>query len=154
MRRIVVITLLLCLLPSSNTQAAPIDALVALNNLEVKSEDIRNACLDYPIKEKIWTTLGPEFGSDQRKKAIIVRDLCGLKHAGAAFRCHLADCMGQLRHSSCLADPDAWLKPQCREDSFKHNACVLICADDIIEIHHDAASCINDINECFPMKPD
>ena len=36
MRRIVVITLLLCLLPSSNTQAAPIDALVALNNLEVK----------------------------------------------------------------------------------------------------------------------
>ena len=36
MRRIVVIALLLCLLPSSNTQAAPIDALVALNNLEVK----------------------------------------------------------------------------------------------------------------------
>ena len=36
MRRIVVITLLLCLPPSSNTQAAPIDALVALNNLEVK----------------------------------------------------------------------------------------------------------------------
>ena len=36
MRRIVVITLLLCLLPSSNTQAVPIDALVALNNLEVK----------------------------------------------------------------------------------------------------------------------
>ena len=36
MRRIVVITLLLSLLPSSNTQAAPIDALVALNNLEVK----------------------------------------------------------------------------------------------------------------------
>jgi Protein of unknown function (DUF1524) len=36
MRRIVVITLLLCLLPSSNTQAAPIEALAALNNLEVK----------------------------------------------------------------------------------------------------------------------
>ena len=36
MRRIVVITLLLTLLSPSNTQAAPIDALVALNNLEVK----------------------------------------------------------------------------------------------------------------------
>ena len=36
MRRIVVITLLLCLLPPSNTQASPIDALTALNNLEVK----------------------------------------------------------------------------------------------------------------------
>ena len=36
MRRIVVITLLLTLLSPSNTQAAPIDALTALNNLEVK----------------------------------------------------------------------------------------------------------------------
>ena len=36
MRRIVVITLLLTLLSPANTQAAPIDALVALNNLEVK----------------------------------------------------------------------------------------------------------------------
>jgi hypothetical protein len=36
MRRIVVITLLLTLLSLSNTQAEPIDALAALNNLEVK----------------------------------------------------------------------------------------------------------------------
>jgi hypothetical protein len=36
MRRTVVITLLLTLLSPSNTQAAPIDALAALNNLEVK----------------------------------------------------------------------------------------------------------------------
>ena len=36
MRQIVVITLLLTLLSPSNTQAAPTDALVALNNLEVK----------------------------------------------------------------------------------------------------------------------
>jgi len=36
MRRIVVITLLLTLLSPSNTQAAPIDVLAALNNLEVK----------------------------------------------------------------------------------------------------------------------
>lgn len=36
MRRIVVITLLLTLLSPTNTHAAPIDALVALNNLEVK----------------------------------------------------------------------------------------------------------------------
>ena len=36
MRRIVVVTLLLTLLSPSNTQAAPIDALAALNNLEVK----------------------------------------------------------------------------------------------------------------------
>ena len=36
MRQIVVITLIITLLSPANTQAAPIDALVALNNLEVK----------------------------------------------------------------------------------------------------------------------
>ena len=36
MRRIVVIALLLCLLPATNSQAAPNDALTALNKLEVK----------------------------------------------------------------------------------------------------------------------
>ena len=36
MRRIVVIALLLCLLPATNSQSAPNDALTALNKLEVK----------------------------------------------------------------------------------------------------------------------
>ena len=36
MRRIVVIALLLCLLPATNSQSAPNDALIALNKLEVK----------------------------------------------------------------------------------------------------------------------
>ena len=36
MRRMVVIALLLCLLPATNSQAAPNDALTALNKLEVK----------------------------------------------------------------------------------------------------------------------
>ena len=70
--------------------------LAALNDLEVKSADIKNAYLTAPVTEKIWTILGPEFGEDAGKKAIIVRALYGLKSAGAAFRNHLADCMDTL----------------------------------------------------------
>jgi hypothetical protein len=71
--------------------------LAALNDLEVKTADIENAYLTAPIGEKIWCTLGPEFGGDAGKRAIIVRALYGLKSAGASFRNHLADCMRHLR---------------------------------------------------------
>ena len=49
--------------------------LAALNNLEVKTADIENAYLTAPVGEKIWCRLGPEFGSDAGKKAVIVRAL-------------------------------------------------------------------------------
>ena len=86
--------------------------IAALNNLEVKVGDVLNAYIVAPIMEKVWTTLGPEFGEDQGKNALIVRDLYGLKSMGAAFCMHLASCMRQMGHTSCKADPDLWLKEE------------------------------------------
>ena len=57
----------------------------ALNDLEVKTSDIQNAYLTAPCEEKIWTTLGPEFGPDNGKQALIVRALYGLSSASASF---------------------------------------------------------------------
>src|SRR5688572_8859042 len=57
----------------------------ALNGLEVKASDIGKAYLTSPCEEKIWTHLGPEFGNDCGKKALIVSALYGLKSAGALF---------------------------------------------------------------------
>eukprot|EP01082_Thalassiosira_pseudonana_P011697 g10090.t1 g10090 contig4:1199731-1200276(-) len=67
--------------------------IAALNDLPVWAADIMNAYVTAPNQEKIWTTLGPEFGEDAGKKAIIVRALYGLKSAGASFRNHLGECM-------------------------------------------------------------
>ena len=64
--------------------------IAALNDLQVKTADVMNAYITAPTKEKIWTIIGPEFGADAGKKAIIVRALYGLKSSGAAFRNHLA----------------------------------------------------------------
>ena len=86
--------------------------IAALNDLEVKAAYIMNAYIMAPTKEKIWTTLGPEFGNDASKKAPIVRALYyGLKSSGAAFCIHLAECMYNLSYKSCLANPDMWYKP-------------------------------------------
>ena len=86
--------------------------LPALNDLKVKTADIENASLTAPVAEKIvWCKLGPEFGADAGKKAIIDCALYGLKSAGGSFRNHLADCMRHLGCELCKADQDVWMKP-------------------------------------------
>jgi len=127
--------------------------LAALNDLEVKTADIKNAYLTAPVSELIWTILGPEFGPDSGKKALVVRALYGLKSAGAAFRNHLADCMDFLGYQSCLADPDLWLKAEINPaNNHKYYAYILLYVDDVLCIHHDGEKTINIIDRYFKMK--
>lgn len=126
--------------------------LAALNDLEVKTSDIQNAYLTAPCAEKIWTTCGPEFGSDQRKQAYIVCSLYGLKSAGSTFRHHLADCMRHLGYKSCLADPDVWYKSETRpDDSFEYYSYMLLYVDHVLAIHHSAEEPLRELDR-FKMK--
>jgi hypothetical protein len=84
--------------------------LSALNDFDLKMADIENAYLTAPITENMWGVLGPEFGDDAVKRALIVQALYGLKSAGAAFMNHLAECMTQLGWKPCFADRDLWTK--------------------------------------------
>ncbi len=51
--------------------------MAALNDLHVKVGDVLNAYITAPITKKVWTVLGPEFGIDAGKSAIIVHALYG-----------------------------------------------------------------------------
>jgi hypothetical protein len=90
--------------------------MAALNDLEVKIGNVLNAYITAPVTKKVWTVLGPEFGNDAGKTAIIVHALYGLKSAGTAFRAHLASFMRQMGYTSCKADPDLWFKAMTRPD--------------------------------------
>jgi len=128
--------------------------MAALNDLNVKVGDVLNAYITAPITEKVWTVLGPEFGTDAGKRAIIVRALYGLKSAGAAFRAHLASFMRQMGYTSCKADPDLWYKAETRpSDNFRYYAYILCYVDDILCVHHDPMSVLNLINGYMPLKP-
>ncbi len=121
--------------------------LAALNDLQVKAGDVLNAYIIAPVKEKVWTILGPEFGNDSGKSAIIVRALYGLKSAGAAFQAHLASFMRQMGYTSCKVDPDLWFKAETRPDeSVLYYAYILCYVDNILCIHHDALSVLTQIN--------
>jgi hypothetical protein len=127
--------------------------IAALNDLEVKTSDVQNAYLTAPCEERIWTQLGPEFGLDQGKKAIIVRALYGLKSAGSSFQRHLADCMRMIGYHSCKADPDLWYKAMIRpEDGFRYYGYILLYVDDCLCINHDAEHALRELDKYFPMK--
>ncbi|KAI2495421.1 hypothetical protein MHU86_19096 [Fragilaria crotonensis] len=127
--------------------------LAALNDLEVKTADIENAYLTAPVGERIWCKLGPEFGQDAGKRAIIVRALYGLKSAGASFRNHLADCMRHLGWEPCKADHDLWIKPEVRkEDNYRYYAYCLLYVDDILVVHHDGLKALREIDYFFKTK--
>lgn len=128
--------------------------MAALNDLEVKVGDVLNAYITAPITEKVWTVLGPEFGIDTGKTAVIVRALYGLKSAGAAFRAHLASFMRQMGYTSCKADPDLWYKAETRPtDNFRYYAYILCYVDDILCMHHDPMTILDRINGYMPLKP-
>ena len=125
--------------------------LAALNDLEVKTSDIYNAYLTAPCSEKIWTTLGSEFGPDLAgKKYLVVRALYGLKSAGASFRNHLAECMKNLGYLSCLADPDLRFKEETSpSDGAKYYAYFLLYVDDCLVIYHAADTSIHEMDHLF-----
>jgi hypothetical protein len=122
--------------------------LAALNDLDVEADNVLNAYITAPVAEKIWTILSPEFGNDCGKTAIIVRTLYGLKSAGAAFRAHLASFMRQLGYILCKADPDLWYKAETRPDNnFDYFSYILCYVTDILCIHHNALSILDQIDK-------
>jgi hypothetical protein len=128
--------------------------LATLNDLEVKAADILNAYISAPIKEKVWCVLGPDFGSDAGKSAIIVCTLYGLKSAGEAFHAHLVDCMQHLSYMPCPANPDLWYKEVKQPvTGVSYYSYILIYVDDISCIHHDAMPVLDRLNQYCTLKP-
>ena len=112
--------------------------LAALNGIEVKSSDIENSDVTAPVTKKICTNLGEYFGADSGKKSIIVRTLYGLKPSGSAFRNHLADCMIHIGYTSCIADPDLWIKPITKANGEIYYSNILNYVNDILVISEEA----------------
>jgi preprotein translocase subunit Sss1 len=129
--------------------------IAALNDLTILSADIQNAYLTSPCQEKIYTVLGPEFGPHrQGKKALVVRALYGLKSAGAAFRNHLASCLGHLGYESSKGDPDVWIRAATKPSKEEYYEYLFVYTDDILAIGIDPSNVLTRLNKYFALKPD
>ena len=99
----------------------------ALNDLNVVMTDIGNAYLNAKVREKIWSTAGPEFGEHNGAVILIVRALYGLKSNGAAWRAHFAQSLRDLGYESCVGgDPDVWRKPTVKSDGTKYYEYIVV----------------------------
>jgi hypothetical protein len=122
--------------------------LAALNDLDVKMADLENAYLMAPITGEVWTVIGPEFGDDAGKRALIVRALYGLKSASALFRNHRAECMKHLGWNPCRADRDLWMKAETRpDDGVLYWAYILIYVDEILCVHQEPGTPLAKLDE-------
>ena len=72
----------------------------------VKTADVINSYIKEPCGEKVYTILGPDFGPDEWKFAVIVWELYGLKSAGASLSNHLDDCMKQMGYKPSIDEPN------------------------------------------------
>jgi hypothetical protein len=97
--------------------------------------------------------LGPEFGDDAGKRALIVRALYGLKSAGAAFRNHLDECMRHLGCHPCCADMELWMKAETSpDDGVLYWDYIFIYVDKILYVNHDPGSLLENLDEYFKIK--
>ena len=126
----------------------------ALNGLDVFAADIRNAYLQAPSSQKDYIIGGAEFGLENiGKRALIKRALYGGKAAGRDFRNHLRHCMRHLGFTSCLADPDVWMRPALKSDGTEYYEYVLLYTDDTLVISENAESILrNELGKYFELK--
>ncbi len=128
--------------------------LAGLNELQVKVSNIKKVYITALCTEKIWTVLGPEFGSNAGKRAIVICTLCSLKSTGASFCNHLANCMTHLGFKPCLADMYLLMLALVHPlDGNKYYAYVLIYVHDVLVVHHAAEDILLHIDAYFKMKP-
>ena len=70
--------------------------IAALNGLDILAYYIQNSYLTAKCRELIWTTAGPEFGSEEGRTMVVKLALYGLKSSGAAFRVKLASLLHDI----------------------------------------------------------
>jgi hypothetical protein len=126
--------------------------LAALNGLEVLAADIQNAYLNAGTKERVYTMAGPEFGANVGRPVLIVRALYGLKSSGARWRDHISGTLRSGGFKSCYADPDIWMRPNCKPDGTKYWEYVLCYVDDILVVSHDPKKVMDYLEKSYTLK--
>lgn len=64
----------------------------------------------------------------------IVRALYGFKSSGAAWRAHLAARLISLGCTSCLADPDVWMRPALKDNGTPYYEYLIVYIDDVLSV--------------------
>ena len=84
--------------------------ITSLNDLDLCACDMGNVYLNTTYREKLWTIIWPNFGSEKEAMMIIEATLYELKSSGAAWRATLAETSALLGYMPTKSDRDVYLK--------------------------------------------
>jgi len=127
--------------------------IAALNDLEILSADIGNAYLQAPVRERVHTTAGPEFGpTRQGQTVIIVRAMYGLKSSGAAWHAQLSETLYGMDFKPTLADPDVWYRAAVTDNGKEYYEYILVYVDDILVLSHAPRAIMETIRKQYRLK--
>lgn len=124
----------------------------ALNGLDILAGDVQNAYLNAPTKEKCWFKAGKEFGSRAGRPVKIVRALYGLRSSAARWRDHMSATLRDAGFSSCLADPDVWMRKARKPDGTRYWEYVLCYVDDVLVVSHNPKLVMEHLCSRYTMK--
>ena len=88
------------------TSVGILSLVAALNNLDGLGCNVQNAFPSANDLERHCSIAGNEFGHEKGKIFTVVRALCGLKSASAAFGSFMAKKSDEMNFVSSTADPD------------------------------------------------
>ena len=125
----------------------------ALNDNDILSADIQNAYLNAPVKEKLYTIAGKEFGPAKGgRPVLIVRALHGLRSSGKSFRDYLAGHLWEMGYTSSEADPDLWMKPNIKVDGTEYYHYVICYVDDVAVTMKEPKVFMDELAKRFTLK--
>jgi hypothetical protein len=114
---------------------------------------VSNAYLQAPVREKVHTTAGPEFGPNNiGKTVVVVRAMYSLKSSGAAWHAKLSETLRSMDFTPSYADPDVWYKAAKKEDGFKYYQYILVYVDDILVIAQKLMPIMATIQKAYRLK--
>ena len=74
--------------------------------------------------------------------------------SAAIWRNELSKTMRDLGFSSCLADPDVWMRAATKSDGYKYWEYILVHSDDLLVISHRAKLVMKGFDTAYTLKPD
>ena len=105
-------------------------------------------------EETFYIILGPEFGPDEGKLAMIFLALQRLKSASALLHNHLFDCMKQMGYKRCISDPNLWMIPKTRKsDGLEYYDYVFRNVNTVLAFRNYPKEVIKQVDKYFGLKP-
>ncbi len=114
-----------------------------------------NTFVQVPTTERYWVECGPEFGSDNLGKVVVVtRAIHGIKSSEKEFRNYLRDCMEHIGYKSSLSDLNLWLRESKLANGTDYYEYILLYVENCLVVSENPKDTLHRLGQYFPLKPD